>query len=96
MKISHIGFKCAIGAVHKPPNYNPKAFIDSLEASLTMRMAVTENLMGIGNVNYNKYGTRYFSYMLYSLECSQLITQVTHILPNSESSIDVLICRNPF
>lgn len=44
-------------------------------------MAYSKNSGSLGNINID-------------LDCSQLITEVTHILPNSNTLIDILFCKN--
>nr|CAH7733641.1 unnamed protein product [Callosobruchus chinensis] len=90
--------KCVfvIGVVYKPPLVNYKHFIDSLETSLTIAAAYSENIICIGDVNVNFLDnnclpTIYFNSMLNSLEMSQMITEPTRITLQSESLIDVLL-----
>lgn len=93
------GLCFVIGVSYKPPDLSYKYYIDALESSLTYVMSYSTNVICVGDVNVdflkeNSPAVKYFNSMLSSLEMNQLITEATHITPNSESLIDVILCNN--
>ncbi|KAK9730964.1 hypothetical protein QE152_g14131 [Popillia japonica] len=85
-----------VGVIYKPPNADYKAFIDSLEESLSFYGSSSDGVVCLGDVNINLLNlagpaTLYFNDMLSSFDLRQVIDEPTRITENSSSLIDVLL-----
>ncbi|KAK9751451.1 hypothetical protein QE152_g5041 [Popillia japonica] len=83
VRVSHM--LLTVGVIYKPPNADYKAFIDSLEESLSFYGSSSDGVVCLGDVNINILNlagpaTLYFNDMLSSFDLRQVIDELDVLL----------------